>query len=91
MNFTTSSVEERRNGFHISSHGRKEDDKLVKDISTNISEDDYRFVQPFIREQCQKDRLYLVSSDHGGAMHHLPAILSGIRGTECYLNGLKGR
>lgn len=29
--------------------------KLQSDISTMISEDDYhRFVQPFIREQCQK-------------------------------------
>ena len=41
--------------------------KLQSDISTMISQDDYRrFVQPFIREQCQNGV---------GAMHHLPALL----------------
>ena len=39
-------------------------------------EDDYRrFVQPFIREQCQKIDYTLYHLDGVGAMHHLPALL----------------
>ena len=50
--------------------------KLQSDISTMISEDDYRrFVQPFIRQQCQKIDYTLYHLDGVGAMHHLPAIL----------------
>lgn len=50
--------------------------KLQSDISTMISVDDYRrFVQPFIREQCQKIDYTLYHLDGVGAMHHLPAIL----------------
>ena len=50
--------------------------KLQSDISTMISEDDYRrFVQPFIRQQCQKIDYTLYHLDGVGAMHHLPALL----------------
>ena len=50
--------------------------KLQCDISTMISQDDYRrFVQPFIREQCQKIDYTLYHLDGVGAMHHLPALL----------------
>ena len=50
--------------------------KLQSDISTMISEDDYRrFVQPFIRQQCQKIDYTLYHLDGVGAMHHLPAIM----------------
>jgi corrinoid protein of di/trimethylamine methyltransferase len=50
--------------------------KLQSDISTMISEADYRrFVQPFIREQCQKIDYTLYHLDGVGAMHHLPALL----------------
>ncbi len=50
--------------------------KLQCDISTMISTDDYRrFVQPFIREQCQKIDYTLYHLDGVGAMHHLPALL----------------
>lgn len=50
--------------------------KLQSDISTMISQDDYRrFVQPFIREQCQKIDYILYHLDGVGAMHHLPALL----------------
>ena len=50
--------------------------KLQSDISTMISQDDYRrFVQPFIREQCQKIDYTLYDLDGVGAMHHLPALL----------------
>lgn len=50
--------------------------KLQSDISTMISEEDYRrFVQPFIREQCQKIDYTLYHLDGVGAMHHLPALL----------------
>jgi corrinoid protein of di/trimethylamine methyltransferase len=50
--------------------------KLQSDISTMISEDDYRrFVQPFIREQCQRIPFTLYHLDGVGAMHHLPALL----------------
>jgi len=50
--------------------------KLQSDISTMISEDDYRrFVQPYIREQCQKIDYTLYHLDGVGAMHHLPALL----------------
>ena len=50
--------------------------KLQSDISTMISQDDYRrFVQPFIREQCQKIDYTLYHLDGVGAMHHLDALL----------------
>ena len=50
--------------------------KLQCDISTMISVDDYRrFVQPFIREQCQKIDYTLYHLDGVGAMHHLDALL----------------
>ena len=50
--------------------------KLQSDISTMISQDDYRrFVQPFIREQCKKIDYTLYHLDGVGAMHHLPALL----------------
>ncbi len=50
--------------------------KLQSDISTMISQDDYRrFVQPLIREQCQKIEYTLYHLDGVGAMHHLPALL----------------
>ncbi len=50
--------------------------KLQSDISTMISIDDYRrFVQPFIREQCQKIDYTLYHLDGVGAMHHLDALL----------------
>ena len=50
--------------------------KLQSDISTMISEDDYRrFVQPFIREQCQRIPYTLYHLDGVGAMRHLPALL----------------
>lgn len=50
--------------------------KLQSDISTMISVDDYlRFVQPFIREQCQRIPYTLYHLDGVGALHHLPALL----------------
>ena len=50
--------------------------KLQSDISTMISVDDYRrFVQHFIREQCQKIDYTLYHLDGVGAMHHLDALL----------------
>ena len=50
--------------------------KLQSDISTMISQDDYRrFVQPFIREQCQKIDYTLYHLDGVGAIHHLDALL----------------
>ena len=50
--------------------------KLQSDISTLISQDDYRrFVQPFIREQCQRIPYTLYHLDGVGAMHHLDALL----------------
>ena len=50
--------------------------KLQSDISTMISQEDYRrFVQPFIREQCQKIDYTLYHLDGVGAMHHLDALL----------------
>ena len=50
--------------------------KLQCDISTMISEDDYRrFVQPYIRQQCQKIDYTLYHLDGVGAMRHLPALL----------------
>lgn len=50
--------------------------KLQCDISTMISDDDYRrFVQPYLREQCQKIPYTLYHLDGVGALHHLPAIL----------------
>ncbi|MGM9714229.1 MAG: homocysteine S-methyltransferase family protein [Prevotella sp.] len=50
--------------------------KLQSDISTMISTADYRrFVQPYLREQCQKIPYTLYHLDGVGALHHLPAIL----------------
>ena len=50
--------------------------KLQSDISTMLSEDDYRrFVQPFIREQCQRIDYTLYHLDGVGAIRHLPALL----------------
>ncbi len=50
--------------------------KLQSDISTMISEDDYRrFVQPFIREQCQRIPYTLYHLDGVGAIRHLTALL----------------
>ncbi|MCK9160672.1 MAG: cobalamin-dependent protein, partial [Bacteroidaceae bacterium] len=50
--------------------------KLQSDISTMISEGDYRrFVQPYIREQCQKIDYTLYHLDGVGAVRHLPALL----------------
>lgn len=50
--------------------------KIQSDISTMISVEDYRrFVQPFIREQCQKIDYTLYHLDGVGALHHLPALL----------------
>ena len=50
--------------------------KLQSDISTMISQEDYRrFVQPFIREQCQRIPYTLYHLDGVGAMHHLDALL----------------
>ena len=50
--------------------------KLQCDISTMISEDDYRrFVQPFIREQCQRIDYTLYHLDGVGAIRHLPTLL----------------
>ena len=50
--------------------------KLQSDISTMLSEDDYRrFVQPYIREQCQRIGHTLYHLDGVGALRHLPALL----------------
>ena len=50
--------------------------KLQSDISTMISVDDYRrFVQPFIREQCQRIDYTLYHLDGVGAIHHLDTLL----------------
>lgn len=50
--------------------------KLQSDISTMISTADYRrFVQPYLREQCQRIPYTLYHLDGVGALHHLPAIL----------------
>ena len=50
--------------------------KLQSDISTMISVEDYRrFVQPYIRQQCQKIDYTLYHLDGVGALHHLPALL----------------
>ena len=50
--------------------------KLQSDISTMLSDDDYRrFVQPFIRQQCQRIDYTIYHLDGVGAMHHLPALL----------------
>jgi hypothetical protein len=50
--------------------------KLQSDISVMISEDDFlRFVQPFIREQCQKIDYTLYHLDGVDAIRHLDAIL----------------
>ncbi|MDR0892791.1 MAG: corrinoid protein [Mediterranea sp.] len=50
--------------------------KLQSDISTMISEEDFRrFVQPFLRQQCQRIDFTLYHLDGVGAMHHLPALL----------------
>lgn len=50
--------------------------KLQCDLSTMISEDDFRtFVQPFIREQAQRLDYTLYHLDGVGAIRHLPALL----------------
>ena len=50
--------------------------KLQSDISTMISEDDFRrFVVPYIREQCQRIPYTLYHLDGVGAIRHLPALL----------------
>ena len=50
--------------------------KLQSDISTMLSEEDYRrFVQPFIREQAQRIDYTLYHLDGVGALRHLPALL----------------
>jgi hypothetical protein len=50
--------------------------KLQCDISTMISEEDFRtFVQPFIREQAQYLDYTLYHLDGVGAIRHLPALL----------------
>lgn len=50
--------------------------KIQCDISTMISDDDYkRFVQPYLRQQCQKIPYTLYHLDGVGAMHHLPSLL----------------
>ena len=50
--------------------------KLQCDLSTMLSDEDYRrFVQPFIREQCQRIPYTIYHLDGVGAMHHLPALL----------------
>ena len=50
--------------------------KLQSDISTMISDDDYRrFVQPYIRQQCQQIPYTLYHLDGVGAIRHLPALL----------------
>jgi hypothetical protein len=50
--------------------------KLQSDISTMISEEDFRrFVQPFIREQCRKIDYTLYHLDGVGAQRHLGALL----------------
>ncbi len=50
--------------------------KLQSDISIMISEEDYRrFVQPYIRQQCQKIDYTLYHLDGVGAQRHLDAIL----------------
>ena len=50
--------------------------KLQSDISTMLSEEDYRrFVQPYIREQCQRIEYTLYHFDGVGAIRHLPALL----------------
>ncbi|MBR0037786.1 MAG: homocysteine S-methyltransferase family protein [Bacteroidales bacterium] len=50
--------------------------KLQCDLSTMLSESDYRrFVQPFIRQQCERIPYTLYHLDGVGALHHLPALL----------------
>ena len=50
--------------------------KLQSDISTMLSTDDYRrFVQPYIREQCQHIDYTLYHLDGVDAIRHLPALL----------------
>ena len=50
--------------------------KLQSDISTMISEDDFRrFVVPYIREQCRRIPYTLYHLDGVGALRHLPALL----------------
>jgi hypothetical protein len=50
--------------------------KLQSDISVMISEEDFRrFVQPYIREQCQKIEYTLYHLDGVDAIRHLDAIL----------------
>ncbi|MCD8262241.1 MAG: cobalamin-binding protein, partial [Bacteroides sp.] len=50
--------------------------KLQSDISIMIGEEDYRrFVQPYIREQCQKIDYTISPLDGVGAIRHLDALL----------------
>jgi hypothetical protein len=50
--------------------------KLQSDISIMIGEEDYRrFVQPYIRQQCQKLDYSLYHLDGVGAIRHLDALL----------------
>ena len=50
--------------------------KLQSDISIMFSEEDYRrFVQPYIREQCQRIDYTLYHLDGVGAIRHLDALL----------------
>lgn len=50
--------------------------KIQSDISTMISDDDYkRFVQPYLRQQCERIPYTLYHLDGVGAMHHLPSLL----------------
>ena len=61
---------------YFSSWAPRKMTKLQSDISTMISEDDYRrFVLPFIREQCQRIDYTLYHLDGVGAIRHLPALL----------------
>ncbi|MDR0989726.1 MAG: corrinoid protein [Prevotellaceae bacterium] len=50
--------------------------KLQSDISTMISTADFRrFVQPYLRQQCQRIEYTLYHLDGVGALHHLDALL----------------
>lgn len=50
--------------------------KLQCDLSTMLSDEDYRrFVQPYLRQQCQRIPYTIYHLDGVGAMHHLPALL----------------
>lgn len=50
--------------------------KLQCDLSTMLSDEDFRrFVQPYLRQQCQRIPYTIYHLDGVGAMHHLPALL----------------